>query len=97
MVDHTSNAKLIDSYFINGGKVNYELVIENPSSMSLLSPEQLESMREKKFITIENIHQSEMWQIGLSLLESMTAEPAMECYDLSTLTLKKGYFDKKKR
>ena len=38
LFDHLGNPKLIDSYFINGGKTAYEIVLENPSSMSLLAP-----------------------------------------------------------
>lgn len=39
--DQTNTPKLMDSYFINGGKTAYEIVLENPSSMSLLAPEQM--------------------------------------------------------
>lgn len=56
MVDGNGCPKLIDSYFINGGKISYEIVMENPSSMSLLSPEQLDTLRSRKFATIEYIH-----------------------------------------
>ena len=41
LFDHLGCAKLVDSYFVSGGKTAYEIVMENPSSMSLLSPEQL--------------------------------------------------------
>ena len=51
-----NHAYLLDSYFINGGKISYELVMEDPESMSLLSPQQLENLRNKKFASMETIH-----------------------------------------
>ena len=90
-----SNAYLLDSYFINGGKMSSEMVMEDPESMSLLSPQQLENLRNKKFGNIDNIHKDEIFAVGLTMLEAMTAEPAMECYDLKNLTIKSGYFDEK--
>ena len=41
LFDHLNTPKIIDSYFVSGGKTAYEIVMENPSSMSLLAPEQL--------------------------------------------------------
>lgn len=38
MFDSFDNVKLIDAFFVSGGKTAYEVVLENPSSMSLLSP-----------------------------------------------------------
>ena len=90
-----NNAYLLDSYFINGGKMASEMVMEDPESMSLLSPEQLENLKNKKFGNIDNIHKDEIFAVGLTMLEAMTAEPAMECYDLKNLTIKSGYFDGK--
>jgi serine/threonine protein kinase len=49
LFDEFGNPKLIDSYFINGGKTAYELVLENPSSMSLLAPEQMEHIKHRSF------------------------------------------------
>ena len=37
-IDLNGKVQLIDSYFVHGGKTSYEIVMENPSSMSLLSP-----------------------------------------------------------
>ena len=47
LFDHLGCVKLVDSYFASGGKTAYEIVMENPSSMSLLSPEQLERIKNK--------------------------------------------------
>lgn len=49
LFDDLGNPKLIDSYFIHGGKTAYELVLENPSSMSLLAPEQMEHIKHRSF------------------------------------------------
>lgn len=49
LFDHMGNPKLIDSYFISGGKTAYEIVLENPSSMSLLAPEQLNRIKYRQF------------------------------------------------
>lgn len=88
LFDHTRNVKLIDSYFVNGGKTAYEIVMENPSSMSLLSPEQLENIKCRQTENLAHIHETEMFAVGLVMLEAMTYESAMECYNLSTLSLK---------
>lgn len=77
MFDHKGMTKLLDSYFINGGKTSYEIVMEDPSSMSLLSPEQLDKLTDKQFDSIEDIHCNEMWSLGLCFYECMTFEPAM--------------------
>lgn len=87
--------KLIDSYFVSGGKTAYEIVMENPSSMSLLSPEQMQRIRDRQFEDIATIHESEMFAVGLSMLETMTFEPAMECYDLNSLAIKADYHKRK--
>jgi serine/threonine protein kinase len=49
LLDHIGTIKLIDSYFVSGGKTAYEIVMENPSSMSLLSPEQLDRIKNRQF------------------------------------------------
>lgn len=77
MIGSNGRAFLTDSYFINRGRVAYEIVMEDPESLSLLSPQQLTSLREKKFVSLKNIHDDEMFAVGLTLLEAMTAEPAM--------------------
>ena len=41
--------------------------------MSLLSPQQLENLRNKKFASMETMHTDEMFGIGLTMLEAMTA------------------------
>jgi len=46
----------MDSFFINGGKTNYEIVMENPSSMSLLSPEQLQRLRDRQFDDVSAVY-----------------------------------------
>jgi hypothetical protein len=38
-----------------------------------------------------------MFAIGLSMLEAMTFEPAMECYDLNSLAVKPNYNLKKSK
>ena len=43
----------MDSFMLKGGKTNYEVVLEDPKSMSLLSPEQLDLLRVKLFDTLE--------------------------------------------
>lgn len=58
LFDHMNTPKLIDSYFINGGKTAYEIVLENPSSMSLLSPEQLYRIKHRQNEDITTIHPS---------------------------------------
>lgn len=95
LYDHLGTIKLIDSYFVSGGKTAYQIVMENPSSMSLLSPEQLQRIRDRQFEDISGIHQSEVFAVGLSMLEVMTFEPAMECYNLHSLTLKPDYHSRK--
>ena len=47
--DHNKNVKLIDSFMLKLGKTNYEIVLEDPKSMSLLSPEQLDLLRIKLY------------------------------------------------
>ena len=56
LFDHLQTPKLIDSYFVSGGKTAYEIVMENPSSMSLLSPEQLERIKHRQFEDLITIH-----------------------------------------
>jgi serine/threonine protein kinase len=58
LYDHLGVIKLIDSYFVSGGKTAYEIVMENPSSMSLLSPEQLQRIKDRQFEDITTIHES---------------------------------------
>jgi hypothetical protein len=50
--------KIIDSYFVSGGKTAYQIVMENPSSMSLLSPQQMQSIKDRQFEDIKKIHES---------------------------------------
>lgn len=37
-MDKQRNVKLIDSFFLKQGKTSYEVVLEDPQSMSLLAP-----------------------------------------------------------
>jgi serine/threonine protein kinase len=41
LINPNGRAFLADSYFIHGGKISYEIVMEDPSSLSLLSPSHL--------------------------------------------------------
>lgn len=41
LINKDKQAFLADSYFINGGRIAFELVMEDPESLSLLSPAQL--------------------------------------------------------
>lgn len=41
---------------MNGGRTAYEIVMENPSSMSLLSPEQLARLRDKQFDDMKMVY-----------------------------------------
>lgn len=52
-LDRDRNVKLVDSFMLKQGRTNYEVVLEDPKSMSLLSPEQLELLRIKLFDTLE--------------------------------------------
>lgn len=36
-----------------------------------------------------------MFAVGLSMMEAMTAEPAMECYDLANLQVRPDFFNRK--
>jgi hypothetical protein len=89
--------KLIDSYFVSGGKTAYQIVMENPSSMSLLSPQQMQRIKDRQLEDISTIHWSEIFAVGLSMLEAMTFEAAMECYDLNNLVIKADYQKRKLR
>lgn len=40
-MDKNRKVKLVDSFFLKQGKTSYEVVLEDPRSMSLLAPEQL--------------------------------------------------------
>lgn len=95
--DSLGKVKLLDSFFMNGGRTAYEIVMENPSSMSLLSPEQLTRLRDKQFDDISLIYENEMFSLGLTMYECMTFEPAMECYDLEKLKIKKDFFKGKEQ
>lgn len=52
-LDKDRNIKLMDSFMLKIGKTNYEVVLEDPKSMSLLSPEQLDLLRIKLYDTLE--------------------------------------------
>lgn len=54
--DHIGTPKLLDSYFIHRGKTAYEIVLEDPSSMSLLAPEQLERIKHRQCEDLSTIH-----------------------------------------
>ncbi len=57
-MDKQRNIKLIDSFFLKQGKTSYEVVLEDPKSMSLLAPEQLDLLKVKMFDTLSlSIHQ----------------------------------------
>lgn len=48
LYDYMGVIKLIDSYFVSGGKTAYQIVMENPSSMSLLSPQQMQRIKDRQ-------------------------------------------------
>lgn len=50
--------------------------------MSLLAPEQLQRIKHRQFEDLSTIHMSEIFAVGLTMLEAMTFETAMECYNL---------------
>jgi serine/threonine protein kinase len=95
--DHRGTPKLMDSYFINGGKTAYEIVLENPSSMSLLAPEQMARIKHRQNEDLSTIHASEVFMLGLTMLEAMTFENAMECYNLENLEIVDGYLQRKRK
>ena len=51
-MDKNRNVKLTDSFFLKQGKTAYEVVLEDPKSMSLLAPEQLHLLKIKLFDTL---------------------------------------------
>lgn len=77
LIDRNRKVFLTDSFFINGGRISYEIVLEDPESLSLLSPVQLENLKNKKFSSLKSVHEDEIFGVGLSMIEAMTAEPAM--------------------
>lgn len=60
--------------------------------MSLLSPEQLELLRIKLFDTLEGSTRSEIFMVGLTMLEVTTIREGMNCYNLDTLTINESFF-----
>ena len=48
--------------------MSLEMVMEDPESMSLLSPEQLNKLKKKKYGKIKNIHKDEIFAVGLTML-----------------------------
>ena len=52
-MDRNRNVRMMDSFLLKTGKTNYEVVLEDPKSMSLLSPEQLDLLRVKLFDSLE--------------------------------------------
>ena len=65
--------------------------------MSLLAPEQLGRIKHRQPEDLSTIHMSEMFALGLTLIEAMTFETAMECYNLSTLDIVEGYHLRKRQ
>ena len=59
--------------------------------MSLLAPEQMDRIKHRQFENISTIHLSEMFMVGLTMVEAMTFESAMEAYDLEKLEIVEGY------
>lgn len=59
--------------------------------MSLLAPEQMDRIKHRQFENISTIHLSEMFMVGLTMVETMTFESAMEAYDLEKLEIVEGY------
>lgn len=84
--------RLIDSYFVNCGKTSYEIILDDPNALSLLSPEQLELYRQRMFDCLKDSAASEMFSLGMCILEAVTVKSAMECYDLEELKVKDSFF-----
>lgn len=75
-------AQILDSYFIHKGRTAFEIVLDNAQSQSFLSPEQLGLMRDRMFPKLECIHASEVYSLGLTMVEVTTVQAALECYNL---------------
>ena len=86
-MDRNKNIKLMDSFLLKTGKTNYEVVLEDPKSMSLLSPEQLELLRIKLYDSLEGTEKNEIFMVGLTMLEVATIREGMNGYNLETLTI----------
>jgi serine/threonine protein kinase len=91
-MDSHQNVKIMDAFFLKEGRTNYETVLEDPKSMSLLSPEQLELLRVKLFDSLVGMPHSEIFMVGLTMLEVATIREGMRCYNLETLTINEEFF-----
>ena len=67
-MDKQRNVKLIDSFFLKQGKTSYEVVLEDPKSMSLLAPEQLDLLKVKLFDTLSLSVHKEMFGVGMCMI-----------------------------
>lgn len=85
--DSNRRVKLIDSFLMKQGKTSYEVVLDDPRSMSLLSPEQLDLLRIKLFDSLDRSSQNQMFMVGLTMLEVATIREGMKCYNLDSLTI----------
>ena len=91
-LDEGRAVKLVDSFFLKEGRTSYEVVLEDPKSMSLLAPEQLELLRVKLLDSLEASQQYEMFTVGLSMIELTTIKEGMRCYNLDKLTINEDFF-----
>jgi hypothetical protein len=73
-MDKQRKVKLIDSFFLKQGKTSYEVILEDPRSMSILAPEQLDQLRLKVFDQLGDIAKREMFMVGLSMIEATTIQ-----------------------
>jgi serine/threonine protein kinase len=73
-MDKHRNVKLMDSYFLKQGKTSYEVVLEDPVSMSLLAPEQLDLLKIKLFDTLSLNAHKEIFTVGMSMIEATTIQ-----------------------
>jgi hypothetical protein len=64
----TQVVQLVDSFFVTNGRTGYEMVNENPSCKSFLTPQQLEKKKKKSTDSLDKIYQSEVFSVGLTLL-----------------------------
>lgn len=67
-MDKNRNVKLTDSFFLKQGKTAYEVVLEDPRSMSLLAPEQLDLLKIKLFDTLSLTTHKEIFMVGMSMI-----------------------------
>jgi hypothetical protein len=73
-MDRQRRVKLVDSFFLKQGKTSYEVVLEDPRSMSLLAPEQLDLLKLKLFDSVAQVREREVFMVGMSMIEATTIQ-----------------------